>query len=118
MDEPGPACPGVLGQRIRNHWCIAEIGTLGGPLARQLVEVEVFGPPRTPVKRHGPLDTFLDRRFDHRFDWREARAARNEYDRLLALAHEERSEGPFESEDVALLHGLEDVLGERAPRDI
>ncbi len=119
MDEPGPACPAVLRERVRNHRNVLEARVLGGPARGKRVEVEILGTARAPVERHRPRRALPQRGVDHRFDRRESGTRGDEHDRLFGfLAQEKSAEGSLEAQDVALLHGLEHVIGERAAGNV
>src|SRR6266850_1888651 len=90
---------------------------LSDPTLRQTVQVKIFRAASAPVKPHRARDAFLEPGLDERLDRRKTGARGDEHDGLVGfLAQEERPERPFEAQDVALLHGLEHVVGERATR--
>ena len=113
VDEAGAAGPGVLGFRVGDHGDEREDRVVGGPLLREFHHVEVGRPAAAPVQDHLADDAGVERVFDDGLDRREARAARDEDDRLVAvLAQEEGAERALEAEDVLLLHRAEHVFGE------
>ena len=88
---------------------------LGLPLHRQIEHVQVGARARAPVQHHLALHADVQGVLDDALDRREAGAAGDEDDRLVAVfAQEERAERTFEAQDVALLHLAEHVVGERA----
>src|SRR6185503_2816648 len=77
--------------------------------------VEVLARTRAPVQHDGLVEPLLERVLDERLDRREARAARDEDERLVAVfAQVERAQRPLEADDRALLHLLEDEAREGA----
>src|SRR5262249_39250520 len=96
-----------------------EVPVLRLPLARQSGQVEVAQAAYAPVEHHRPRDAVMKRVLDQRLDRREARAAGDEYDRLVGvLAQIEHAVRTFEAQDLSALEVVEELGAEVSPRHV
>ncbi|MBX3607875.1 MAG: NAD-dependent epimerase/dehydratase family protein [Piscinibacter sp.] len=119
VDQAGAAPPVVPGRGLREHRHVAQVRQPRGGLLGPVVQVQVGPAAAAPVQHSRPRDGLELQVLDDRLDRREARAAGQQHDGLVAvLAQEEAAERPLQAQDLLLLHRREDVVGELAARHV
>ena len=102
----------VLGQRVRHHGHVAQLGHQRHLGLNPIFHVQVGGTPTAPVERGRAGDAAVLHMLEQGFERRKAGARGQKYQGLVGVfAQKERSERAFDAQNVFFLHGAEHQIG-------